>query len=44
MGAVYEALLTRLERRGGDLRGPRVRVGKATKLWRVVQVLLGVRA
>ena len=44
MGAVYEALLARLEARGGDLRRPRVRVPRACKVWRVLQVLLGVRA
>lgn len=44
MGAVYAALLARLRRRGGELRGPRVRVGRGRKLWLALQVLAGVRA
>ncbi len=44
MGAVYRALLTRLERRGGDLRGPRTRVGKVRKVWLALSVLAGLRA
>lgn len=44
MGAVYAALLTRLERRAGDLREPRVRIGKLHKLWLAFAVWLGVRA
>jgi phytoene synthase len=44
MGAVYRALLTRLERRGGDLRGPRTRVGRASKVWLALSVLAGLRA
>jgi squalene synthase HpnD len=44
MGAVYRALLTRLERRGGEVRGPRTRVGKAHKAWLALTVLAGVRA
>ncbi len=44
MGAVYEELLRRLSRRGGELRGESVRVSKARKLWLALTVLLGVRA
>ena len=44
MGAVYGELLVHLRRRGGDLRGPRVRVGRGRKLWLALQVLAGVRA
>lgn len=33
MGAVYRELLTRVEARGGDLRGPRPRVPNWKKLW-----------
>ena len=44
MGAVYATLLRRLERRSGDLRGPRVRVGKLHKLWLALSVWLRVRA
>jgi 15-cis-phytoene synthase len=44
MGAVYEAVLAELERRGGELRGPRVRVSRARKAWLALQVWLGVRA
>ena len=44
MGAVYGELLARLRRRGGELRGPRVRVGRGRKLWLALQVLAGVRA
>lgn len=44
MGAVYGGLLAQLERRHGDLRLPRARLGKVHKLWLVLQVLLGVRS
>ncbi len=44
MGVVYSELLARLERQGGDLRGPRVRVGRGRKVWLALQVLAGVRA
>lgn len=44
MGAVYRELLRRLERRAGELRGPRTRVPKAKKLWLALQVFAGVRA
>jgi phytoene synthase len=44
MGAVYATLLVRLAARGGDLRQPRVRVGKAHKLWLAFATWLGVRA
>jgi phytoene synthase len=44
MGAIYGALLDRLERRRGEIRLPRTRVGKATKLWLAAAVLAGVRA
>lgn len=44
MGAVYAELLLRLQRRGGELRGARVRVGRGRKLWLALQVLAGVRA
>jgi phytoene/squalene synthetase len=44
MGAVYTALLQRLERRSGELRGERVRVGRGHKAWLALQVWLGVRA
>lgn len=44
MGAIYGELLTRLERRGGDVRGERVRVPKLQKLWLVLLVLVGARA
>lgn len=44
MGAVYADLLRRLEQRGGDLRGPRVRVPKARKLLLLLQVTIGARA
>lgn len=44
MGAVYQDLLDRLERRGGDLVVPRVRVPKWRKLWAAVAVWAGVRA
>jgi len=44
MGAVYGELLVRLRQCQGDLRGPRVRVGRGRKLWLALQVLAGVRA
>jgi phytoene synthase len=44
MGAVYRALLRRLERRDGELRGPRTRVGKGHKLLLALGVLTGVRS
>jgi phytoene synthase len=44
MGVVYAELLVRLERQGGDLRGPRVRVGRGRKVWLALLVLAGVRA
>lgn len=44
MGAIYFALLERLERRGGEIRLPRTRVGKWHKLWLAVQVWSGARA
>jgi squalene synthase HpnD len=44
MGAIYGELLVRLRRRGGDVRGPRLRVGRANKLWLALLVLAGVRA
>ncbi len=44
MGAIYSDLLDRLQRRRGDLRGERVRVGRAKKLWLALQVLVGARA
>ncbi|MCB9884241.1 MAG: squalene/phytoene synthase family protein [Planctomycetes bacterium] len=43
MGAVYASLLTRLERRRGELRLPRARVGRWRKLWLAGAVALGVR-
>ncbi|MBL8726731.1 MAG: squalene/phytoene synthase family protein [Planctomycetes bacterium] len=43
MGAVYGELLVRLERRGGELRGPRVRVPKPRRLWLAAGVLGGWR-
>lgn len=43
MGAVYGELLARLERRGGDLRAPRVAVGRLRKLWLAAGVALGAR-
>lgn len=42
--AIYGELLTRLERRGGDVRGDRLRVPKLQKLWLVLLVLVGARA
>ncbi|MCK5943388.1 MAG: squalene/phytoene synthase family protein, partial [Planctomycetes bacterium] len=44
MGAVYGDLLTRLQRRGGDLVAPRVRVPKWRKLWLAFAVWSGARA
>lgn len=44
MGAVYGELLARLRARGGDLRVPCARVGRARKLWIAMQVAAGVRA
>lgn len=44
MGAIYAALLLRLERRGGEIRLPRTRVGRWHKLWLAVQVWSGARA
>ncbi|MCA8976577.1 MAG: squalene/phytoene synthase family protein [Planctomycetes bacterium] len=43
MGAVYRDLLRRLAVRGGDIRGERVRVPNARKLWLAASVLAGVR-
>jgi phytoene/squalene synthetase len=43
MGAVYGELLVKLRARGGELRGGRVRVPRARKLWLALQVLGGVR-
>lgn len=44
MSAIYGDLLARLVRRGGDLRGPKVRIGRCRKVWLAVQVISGVRA
>ncbi len=44
MGAVYARLLGVVERRGGDVRLPRARVGKLRKLWLAGAVALGARA
>jgi phytoene synthase len=44
MGAVYARLLAKLQARGGELRGARVRVGRGTKLALALGVLGGVRA
>jgi phytoene synthase len=44
MGAVYRVLLDQLERRGGELRLPRVRVPRWRKLACLVQGLLGIGA
>ncbi|MBK8097552.1 MAG: squalene/phytoene synthase family protein [Planctomycetes bacterium] len=44
MGAVYSDLLQRLRRRGGELRGSRVRVPKARRLWLAGLVATGLRA
>lgn len=38
MGAVYGELLKRLVRRGGDIRGPRLRIGRWRKLWIALRV------
>jgi len=38
MGAVYGELLRRLVRRGGDIRGGRMRVGRWRKLWIAMRV------
>jgi phytoene synthase len=43
MGAVYGALLAKLRAPDADLRGARVRVGKAKKVWLALQVFAGVR-
>lgn len=43
MGAVYGELLARLRAPDADLRGPRVRVGKAKKAWLALQVFAGAR-
>lgn len=43
MGAVYGDLLDRLEQRGGDVRLPRVRVGRRRKLWLAMRTWLGRR-
>lgn len=44
MGAIYGDLLLRLQARGGDLRGDRVRVPGRRKLWLALLVFAGVRA
>jgi len=44
MGAVYERLLARLALRGGELRGPRVRVPRHTKMLLAFAVLAGIKA
>jgi phytoene/squalene synthetase len=44
MGAVYGDLLSRLQRRSGDLRSPRVRVPRGRKFVLALQVFAGVRA
>lgn len=44
MGAVYSRLLAKLGARGGELRGPRVRIGRATKLVLALTVLSGAHA
>jgi phytoene/squalene synthetase len=44
MGAVYERLLQRLTLRGGDLRGPRVRVPRHIKMLLAFAVLAGIKA
>lgn len=38
MGAVYGELLRRLVRRGGDIRGARLRIGRWRKLWIALRV------
>lgn len=38
MGAVYGELLKRLVRRGGDIRGARLRIGRWRKLWIALRV------
>ena len=43
MGCVYRELLHRLRRRGGDLRGPRMRIGTLHKLILALGVFCGVR-
>jgi presqualene diphosphate synthase len=43
MGAIYEALLHKLERRRGEVRAPRVRVSKWAKLRLAALVFAGVR-
>ena len=43
MGAVYRSLLSRLEQRGGDLRGPRVRVSKLRRLSIALAMMVGLR-
>jgi hypothetical protein len=40
---VYGALLAKLRAPDADLRGARVRVGKAKKVWLALQVFAGVR-
>jgi phytoene synthase len=44
MGAIYADLLARLERRGGELRGERARIGRSRKAWLAMLVLAGLRA
>ena len=44
MGAVYQDLLGRLERRGGAIVMPRVRVPKWRKMWLAFAVWAGARA
>ncbi|MFT4844434.1 MAG: phytoene synthase [Planctomycetota bacterium] len=44
MGAIYGELLRRLERRGGAIAGPRMRVPRGRKLWLAASVWLGARA
>jgi 15-cis-phytoene synthase len=43
MAAIYFDLLGRLRRRGGELRGRRVRVSKVRKLWLAAVVAAGIR-
>ena len=44
MGAIYAELLRRLADRGGELRGPKVRVARPRKLWLALSVFAGLRA
>lgn len=44
MGAVYADLLGRLERRGGQVSAPRIRVPNRRKMWHALSVWAGARA